>query len=222
MPDYHPQHLAELTKLHNRRFLSHSLKPDLKLTTKEEAIYPMTTEIKYMQDATSEAIAVYPSCIIGVLNEHHDERGSLAELYRRDYFPWTSLNIQMGYVSFTNPNVCRGPHEHHAQTDVFFFIRGAFSLELWDNRDLYDVFNPASTYQRFDGLGGHALCFAIIPPGVVHSYTNLSSLQGATINLPDQLYRGKYKQQAVDEIRHEDNPESIFKSRIITHLLVED
>jgi len=31
------------------------------------------------------------------------------------------------------------------------------------------------------------------------------------VNLPNRLYKGEGKHRPVDEIRHEDNPESIFR-----------
>jgi dTDP-4-dehydrorhamnose 3,5-epimerase len=50
-----------------------------------------------------------------------------------------------------------------------------------------------------------------VPPGIVHAYKNIGSSQGLVINLPDRLFRGWGKTEAVDEIRHENDPESPFR-----------
>jgi dTDP-4-dehydrorhamnose 3,5-epimerase len=49
-----------------------------------------------------------------------------------------------------------------------------------------------------------------VPPGVIHAYKSLSK-DGIVINLPDKLYRGKGKRGKVDEMRHEDDPNSPYR-----------
>ena len=44
----------------------------------------------------------------------------------------------------------------------------------------------------------------VVPPGVVHSYRNLSERPGLVFNFPNRLYGGTGKCYPVDEIRHED------------------
>ncbi|HEX5875322.1 MAG TPA: hypothetical protein VFY60_11800 [Pyrinomonadaceae bacterium] len=51
----------------------------------------------------------------------------------------------------------------------------------------------------------------IIPAGVVHAYQNVGDVEGIVINCPNRLYRGAGRKEAVDEIRHEDNKETIFR-----------
>lgn len=51
----------------------------------------------------------------------------------------------------------------------------------------------------------------VIPPGVVHAYKNIGSVDGVVMNFPDRLYAGPGRTEPVDEIRHEDDPESPFK-----------
>lgn len=55
----------------------------------------------------------------------------------------------------------------------------------------------------------------IVPPRVVHAYKNNGDSDGIVLNFPDSLYRGWGKKEDVDEVRHEDNPESPFKIEII-------
>jgi dTDP-4-dehydrorhamnose 3,5-epimerase len=44
----------------------------------------------------------------------------------------------------------------------------------------------------------------IIPAGVVHAYKNVGSVPGWVINMPNRLDAGKGRNEAVDEIRHEE------------------
>jgi len=82
------------------------------------------TEIK-----TIEGVVVTP------LAFHHDRRGFLAELFRRDELAERQFP-EMAYMSETLPGVSRGPHEHRDQTDLFCFPGpGDMTLYLWDVRE---------------------------------------------------------------------------------------
>lgn len=141
-----------------------------------------------------------------------DDRGSLAELWRSDdfsnKFAFDGCPPTMGYISFTKPQVQRGPHEHEHQTDFFVFIGpGNFAVTLWDNRPSSKTFG-----ERNDFIFGEMKPASIlIPKGVVHTYKNISlDKDGMVLNFPDRLYKGYRKQNPVDEIRHEDDPNTIF------------
>ncbi|GBE39698.1 hypothetical protein BMS3Bbin08_02329 [bacterium BMS3Bbin08] len=136
------------------------------------------------------------------LQVHEDQRGWLAELMRVDE---TSLKPLMAYVSMTRPDVGRGPHEHRSQTDYMCFL-GRFRLYLWDNRKDSATFREHRTVET-SGVP----TVAVIPPGIVHAYKNIDPANGFVINLPDRLYRGQGKKEEVDEIRHENDPDSPFK-----------
>ena len=51
----------------------------------------------------------------------------------------------------------------------------------------------------------------VIPPGVVHAYKNVSQHPGWVFNAPNRLYAGWGKQRPVDEVRHENDPESPYQ-----------
>jgi dTDP-4-dehydrorhamnose 3,5-epimerase len=51
----------------------------------------------------------------------------------------------------------------------------------------------------------------LIPKGVVHAYQNIGALDGIVINCPNRLYMGTQRRESVDEIRHEDDPNTIFR-----------
>jgi dTDP-4-dehydrorhamnose 3,5-epimerase len=137
---------------------------------------------------------------------HTDARGWLSEVYRSDEVD-PEIMPAMGYVSVSHPGITRGPHEHRDQTDMIgFFGPGDLRIRLWDNR------SESPTYGRrvtlIAGQTEHAIL--VIPPGVVHAYTNISEHDGWQMNFPNRLFAGQGKQQPIDEIRHENMPNSPF------------
>jgi dTDP-4-dehydrorhamnose 3,5-epimerase len=142
--------------------------------------------------------------LIRSLRRFEDGRGWLMELFRQDE---SNVLPAMAYVSQTLPGVARGPHAHREQADRFFFVGpGDFRLYLWDVREG----SPSRGRRQTLLVGESAWCEAIIPPGVVHAYKNLSAVAGLTINCPDRLYAGHGHKEPVDEIRYEDLPNSPF------------
>ena len=143
--------------------------------------------------------------IIKKIDRYEDERGWLAEIFRNDE---TNYRPVMGYISSTKPGVVRGPHEHTKQSDCFVFIGpGDFELHLWDNREKSKT---NGEYLKISA-GENNPTMVIVPPGVTHGYKNISSQDAWCINLPDKLYKGKNKQEEVDEIRWENDPNSPYK-----------
>jgi dTDP-4-dehydrorhamnose 3,5-epimerase len=136
-----------------------------------------------------------------------DERGWLAELFRHDEIE-DEFYPAMSYISLTEPGVQRGPHEHVDQADLFCFIGpGNFKLRMWDNR------KDSPTYRFVMTLvvGEDNPNGVIIPKGIVHAYKNESLTEkGMVINCPNRLFMGEGKNEATDEIRHEDDPETIY------------
>ncbi len=147
-------------------------------------------------------VIVYP------IRKFVDERGWLAELFRHDEINAEFYPV-MAYISVTEPNVHRGPHEHVDQADLFCFIgTGNFKLRLWDNRKDSPTFMNVMT--MFVGADNPQA--VIVPKGVVHAYKNVSTTEkGIVINCPNQLFMGEGKKAEIDEIRHEDDPDTIFQ-----------
>jgi dTDP-4-dehydrorhamnose 3,5-epimerase len=136
-----------------------------------------------------------------------DERGWLAELWRNDEATEKTMPA-MCYSSISRPGVQRGPHEHVDQTDWFCFIGpSVFLVVLWDNR------KSSPTYRRRMRIvaGEDDPMVVIVPQGVVHGYRNIGDNDGLVTNLPNRLFMGQGRKSPVDEIRHEDDPATIFR-----------
>ncbi|MHC4403809.1 MAG: dTDP-4-dehydrorhamnose 3,5-epimerase family protein [Planctomycetota bacterium] len=144
--------------------------------------------------------------IIRPLKRFEDARGWLIELFREDELPTTFRSV-MAYVSETLPYVARGPHEHREQTDCFAFVGpGDFRVYLWDARPSSPTLGNRMTILA----GASERQLVLVPPGVVHAYKNVSEVPGLAFNCPDCLYAQEGKKGPVDEIRHEDRPDSPF------------
>ncbi|MFA6513755.1 MAG: dTDP-4-dehydrorhamnose 3,5-epimerase family protein [Patescibacteria group bacterium] len=143
--------------------------------------------------------------IIKEIIKNHDERGFLVELFREDELDFKAA---MAYASFTQPGVIRGPHEHVYQSDCFvFFGPGNFRLYLWDRRESSETMDEAMEIN----VGENNPTLVIVPPGVVHGYKCISDIPALSLNFPDKLYKGKEKQEEVDEIRWEKDESSPYK-----------
>ena len=144
--------------------------------------------------------------ILRPLTSFADERGWLAEIFRRDELS-AELMPAMGYLSQTLPGVARGPHEHSEQTDMFAFLGpGDFKLYCWDAR----VNSPTFGNRIICIVGQSNPQSVIVPPGVVHAYKNISPVPALVVNCPNRLYAGPGRSESVDEIRHEERADSVY------------
>ncbi|MGB2869343.1 MAG: dTDP-4-dehydrorhamnose 3,5-epimerase family protein [Bacteroidota bacterium] len=151
-----------------------------------------------------------PGSIQGVtikaMTKFSDKRGWLMEFFRTDevdskFFP------AMAYISSTMPGLTRGPHEHRDQADFFCFPGpSTFRIYLWDGRKESPSYGSKMAFD----VGQSSPTIIIVPPGVVHAYKNIGSVDGVVINLPNRLYAGTGRKEPVDEIRHENDPGSPY------------
>lgn len=145
--------------------------------------------------------------VLRPLKKFHDERGWLAELFRHDSLA-EEFYPAMSYASMTKPGVQRGPHEHVDQADLFcFFGPSNFRVCLWDNRPNSPTYRHRMTLL----LGQDEPAALLVPLGVVHTYRNDGDTDGLVINCPNRLYRGPHYREPIDEIRHEDDPNTIYQ-----------
>jgi dTDP-glucose 4,6-dehydratase len=175
-----------------------------------ETVRPTTPEAT-VRPSNAAAVEYRDGPIDGVwfkqLERRVDQRGWFVEMFRADEIP-SGFDPAMSYVSETLPNVARGPHEHLDQTDYFAFLGpGDFQLYLWDPRPT----SPTYGNKIVRVVGESDPTGVIVPPRVVHAYVNVSQVPALVVNSPNRLYAGWGRQQPVDEIRHEDQPDSPFR-----------
>ncbi|NCT55133.1 dTDP-4-dehydrorhamnose 3,5-epimerase [Candidatus Falkowbacteria bacterium] len=144
--------------------------------------------------------------IIKKITKYEDNRGYLSELFRKDdlngYLP------EMAYLSYTEPNIIRGPHEHKFQSDLFIFLGpGNFRLYLWDRRENSQTKGESLEIE----VGELNPVSVLVPPGVVHGYKCISEVSALSLNFPDKLYRGEAKREEIDEIRWEEDENSPYQ-----------
>lgn len=164
-------------------------------------------EPKSVQKFKDFAVGVILDVVITDLRKFQDSRGWLAELFRNDELS-PEFYPAMAYISCTYPGVTRGPHEHVDQADLFCIIGPSeFKLRMWDNRKESKTFHQLMTVMVGEGNPKSVL----VPAGVVHAYQNVGDVPGIVINCPNRLYMGEGKQQQIDEIRHEDDPQTIYR-----------
>ena len=168
----------------------------------------MTDELHAAHTVMPSAFQLGPidGLIVRPLVLHEDSRGWLIELFRSDDSP-SGFRPEMAYVSQTLPGVSRGPHEHRQQTDLFAcFGPGDLRLLAWDARP------ESATYGNRTELvmGASNPVVVLVPPGVVHGYRNERDEPALLFNAPNQLFAGEGRREAIDEIRHEDQPDSPF------------
>ena len=145
--------------------------------------------------------------VIYDLRKYDDDRGWLAELFRHDELD-PEFHPVMAYISFTNPGVQRGPHEHVDQADLFCFLGPSnFEIRIWDDRPG----SPTRGRQMSQVVGADNPKGIVIPAGLVHGYRNIGEVEGMVINCPNRLYMGEGKREPIDEIRHEDDPNTIYR-----------
>jgi dTDP-4-dehydrorhamnose 3,5-epimerase len=145
--------------------------------------------------------------VVRDLRRFNDQRGWLVELFRHDDLA-SEFYPAMSYISSTIPGVARGPHEHVDQADLFCFMGPSnFKFRMWDNRPDSPTYGNMMTMF----VGADDPKAVVVPKGVVHAYQNVGDTDGIVINCPNRLYMGAGRREPVDEIRHEDDPDTIFR-----------
>jgi dTDP-4-dehydrorhamnose 3,5-epimerase len=144
--------------------------------------------------------------VVKRLAKHSDQRGWLVELFRQDELEQEFFPV-MSYISETLPGVARGPHEHRQQADLFCFVGPSmFRVYLWDSRKHSPTYGNRLVFEA----GESAPLAVVIPAGVVHAYKNIGSTPGWVVNFPNRLYAGHGRTEPVDEIRYENDPQTVY------------
>ena len=111
-----------------------------------------------------------------------DERGRLGEIMRADD-PWFEKFGQV-YFTTTFPGVVKAWHYHEKQTDNFFVIKGTVKIALYDQRQ--DSSTSRTVNELY--LGEHCPGLLRIPPGVLHGWMCVGSVEAYIVNVVSEMY----------------------------------
>jgi len=125
------------------------------------------------------------------LKWHHDQRGSVAEVFRRSWevdcdqvHAEAHGMIRQAYISTTLPGVVKGWHLHMKQTDRFVCVRGRIVLNLCSLMTT----SPKVVQFVLDAERGPRL--VTVPPGIAHGWKAIGTQESWVLNLCSQEYDG--------------------------------
>jgi dTDP-4-dehydrorhamnose 3,5-epimerase len=98
------------------------------------------------------------------LQTHHDQRGSLTELFRASWETGVEV-VQWNYTE-SEARVLRGVHVHVKHADYLILLRGSASIGLRDLR----IGSPTEGMTALIEMRGTKLHALTIPPGVAHGF----------------------------------------------------
>jgi dTDP-4-dehydrorhamnose 3,5-epimerase len=116
---------------------------------------------------------------------HGDHRGSLAEIYRREWLGPEAPDVVQANLSVSRPGVLRGLHVHREQSDVWCPVSGALYVGLFDLRPSSGTFRKRAELRI--GADEDRGCL-VIPPGVAHGFYAETPVQ--LLYLVDRPYSG--------------------------------
>lgn len=137
-----------------------------------------------MVEAAQKAVGIAGVHLVH-LSSHNDPRGSLTEIYRREWAPDGREMLQAN-LSVSRANVLRGLHFHRRQTDYWCVLSGAAFVGLVDLRA------GSPTRGRAEGLridAGEERVGLVIPPGVAHGF--YAKTEVLLLYLVDAYYTGE-------------------------------
>lgn len=98
------------------------------------------------------------------LQTHHDERGSLTELFRASWEAGIEI-VQWNYTE-SEARVLRGVHVHVKHADYLILLHGRATIGLRDLR----IGSPTESMTALVEMQGTRLHALTIPPGVAHGF----------------------------------------------------
>jgi dTDP-4-dehydrorhamnose 3,5-epimerase len=106
------------------------------------------------------------SVLLRPLQIHADDRGSLAETYRREWLPTGARDMVQANLSRSKAGVLRGPHFHRRQAVYWVVIEGRAFVGLVDLR----AGSPTQGERQQLTLDAEEPAGLYIPPGVAHGF----------------------------------------------------
>jgi dTDP-4-dehydrorhamnose 3,5-epimerase len=121
------------------------------------------------------------------LTAHVDDRGDVTELWSTYWPEFESgqiLPCKHSYQSATDPGVVKCWHLHARHTDQFTVTRGKLQVSLVDLRPNSPTFGQANKII----MGIQKPRFLQIPPGVMHGWKALGSVESLVVNFQSEVY----------------------------------
>lgn len=118
----------------------------------------------------STAPATVESPSLRTLQVHKDDRGNVREVWRES---WGTPPVKQMVRSFSRAGVLRGLHHHRKQWDIWTFVAGMATVQLYD---------PQTAWHKSIAVADASLTI-IIPPGISHGFqaiTDCTLLYGLT------------------------------------------
>ena len=150
--------------------------------------------------------------VVYELRKFVDERGWLAELFRHDdlgeeFYPVMAYNL----LDPAGVTLAGRTSTSIRQTVFAVIVPSNFKLRMWDNRRDSETFT--ASIGRHDALRrrDNPARRRMSPSASSHAYRNVGQYFRHRINCPNRLYMGEGKREPVDEIRHEDDPQTIYR-----------
>ncbi len=117
------------------------------------------------------------------LTRHADDRGSMTEIFRREWIPGSREMVQAN-LSRSRPNVLRGLHFHRRQADYWCVLEGEALVGLFDLR----TGSPTEGGSAAVAVASDDLRCLYIPRGVAHGFYTATGL--LLQYLVDEAYSG--------------------------------
>jgi dTDP-4-dehydrorhamnose 3,5-epimerase len=124
------------------------------------------------------------------LNPLVDDRGDVIELWStawQEFQDGTVFPAKHVYQSATDPGVVKCWHLHESHTDQFTVTRGKLQVCLVDLREESSTFGQANSVI----LGMQRPRFLRIPPGVMHGWKALGTVESIVVNFQTEPYDAK-------------------------------
>ncbi|MEM6530278.1 MAG: dTDP-4-dehydrorhamnose 3,5-epimerase family protein [Chloroflexota bacterium] len=103
-----------------------------------------------------------------------DDRGSFAETFRREWFPFVDWTEMQTNRSISKAGVLRGLHYHLNQVDYWFLMSGKIRVGLADLRSSSPTYKAGATVEM-DASSAEPFGL-FIPVGVAHGFVSLSDI----------------------------------------------
>lgn len=117
---------------------------------------------------------------------HQDERGTLCELYNRNWGFEAPADLH-AYLVTVRPGKVKGWAVHEKQTDRYFFVQGTSRLVLYDSRTSSVTHGLVS--ELFFSETNRAL--VSVPPGVFHAVEAVGLIDSLLFNIPSHPYNNR-------------------------------